>query len=201
MTSKKRAAGEGTVYQRPDGRWVAQVTLEAHPSTGRRRRKTVYGTTQGEALAKLKDVHRDIDAGLAVNVDTFTVGEHLEAWLSTLPGQVAESTAQLYRDFVRLHLTPQLGRTRLRRLSVTDVDRRWADMRAAKYSANTIRLARSTLRRALHQAEHDGLVPPTSPRCRHHRGSPTQRVEHSRSTRPRRYWRRQRGTASRPLSS
>ena len=157
-TRGKRAAGEGAVYQRPDGRWVAQVTLEPDRLTGARRRRTVYGRTQQEALTKLRDVRRDIDAGLTGDGDRITVQEHLDRWLESLPGQVAESTAQLYRDLSRLHLVPQLGRKRLRKLSVADVDRRWSEMRAAGYSANTIRLTRSTLRRALHYAERDGLV-------------------------------------------
>ena len=43
----KRANGEGSIYQRKDGRWVASI------SVGKTKRKHFFGTTRGEAAAKL----------------------------------------------------------------------------------------------------------------------------------------------------
>jgi integrase len=63
-----------------------------------------------------------------------------------------------YADTVRLHITPSLGRKVLRRLTVSDVDQLLARKRSAGYSANTVRIIRAVLRRALRQAEREGLV-------------------------------------------
>jgi integrase len=63
-----------------------------------------------------------------------------------------------YADTVRLHITPSLGRKVLRRLTVSDVDQLLAWKRSAGYSATTVRIIRAVLRRALRQAEREGLV-------------------------------------------
>lgn len=42
-----------------------------------------------------------------------------------LPGTVAESTEDDYVDTVRLHLVPALGRKRLAKLTVADLDKLW----------------------------------------------------------------------------
>jgi site-specific recombinase XerD len=63
-----------------------------------------------------------------------------------------------YADTVRLHIKPSLGRKVLRKLTVSDVDQLLAWKRNAGYSANTVRIIRAVLRRALRQAEREGLV-------------------------------------------
>ncbi len=40
--SKRRGAGEGSIFQRADGRWAAQVTAGRAPD-GKMRYKTLYG--------------------------------------------------------------------------------------------------------------------------------------------------------------
>src|SRR5947209_5887662 len=44
----RRGHGEGTIYQRKDGRWTAALTLDNH------KRKTFYGKTRKEKQGKLK---------------------------------------------------------------------------------------------------------------------------------------------------
>jgi integrase len=44
----RRGNGEGTVYQRNDGRWVAVIPLENG------KRKFIYRKTQREAIKELK---------------------------------------------------------------------------------------------------------------------------------------------------
>lgn len=154
----KRGIKEGSVYKRADGLWVGAVTLD--PVDGKRRRKTVYGKTQAEAIAKLRKVQQDIDKGLPVGDDRLTVGAFLDRWLKVnVPGTVADSTLANYQDLVRLHLRPSLGATRLRKLTVADMDALWARKRDEGYKPNSIRLMRCVMRRALGQAEREGLVP------------------------------------------
>jgi integrase len=52
--SGRNANGEGSVYQRKDGRWVAAAYLPA--TTGGRRRLAVYGKTRQDAKAKLREL-------------------------------------------------------------------------------------------------------------------------------------------------
>ena len=75
-----------------------------------------------------------------------------------LSGTVAESTEDGYVDTVRLHLIPTLGRKRLAKLTVADLDRLWNAKRDAGYSSNSVRIMRTVLRQALGQAVREGIV-------------------------------------------
>jgi integrase len=153
----RRGRGEDSVYQEGD-RWRGVVSL-GYGLDGRRVRKKVTGATKGEVLQKLRDLRGELNAGGAVPDDRLTVAAFLERWVSTnLPGQVSERTLDSYADTVRLHLTPAIGRTVLRKLAVADVDRLLSWKRENGYSPNSLRIMRAVLRRALQQAQREGLV-------------------------------------------
>ncbi|MFF3699101.1 site-specific integrase, partial [Streptomyces sp. NPDC002221] len=59
-----RANGDGTVYQRKDGRWEAVGYVLAVGDTHKRVR--VYGTTRKEALAKLTEKTATSNRGVPV---------------------------------------------------------------------------------------------------------------------------------------
>ena len=91
--------------------------------------------------------------------DRLTLKAFLTRWLTVnLPGTVAESTEDDYNDTVRWHLIPALGQKRLSRLTVVDLDELWRAKRGAGYSTNSVRIMRTILRRALGQAEREGLI-------------------------------------------
>jgi integrase len=87
-----------------------------------------------------------------------TVGAYLDRWIEGVPARVEQSTAVDYADTVRLHLKPALGSKTLTKLSVSELNALWAAKRKAGYSANSIRIMRTVLRSALHQAEREGLL-------------------------------------------
>lgn len=91
--------------------------------------------------------------------DRITVGRFLDRWVRVnLPDTAAGSTLDDYSDVVCLHWGPALGRERLSRLTVEEVDRLWAAKRQQGYKPNSIRITRAVLRRAIGQAEREGLV-------------------------------------------
>lgn len=156
MTKGRRGWGEDSVYQDGD-RWRGAISLGRVPD-GRRRRIKVSGGTKAEVIAKLKEVHRALDAGLESPTRRLTVGAYLDQWIEGVPGRVEQSTASDYADTVRLHLKPGLGSKILTKLSVSELSALWASKRKAGYSANSIRIMRTVLRSALHQAEREGLL-------------------------------------------
>ena len=154
--SKRRGNGEDSIYKDGD-RWRGAISL-GYSEDGRRIRKKVSGRTRAEVADKLRSLRKLVDAG-TVPDDKITVKAFLERWLThNLPGTVAESTEDDYNDTVRLHLVPALGRKRLAKLTVLDVDKLWQAKREAGYSANSIRIMRTVLRKALGQAEREGIV-------------------------------------------
>jgi integrase len=113
---------------------------------------------RAEVVGKLRKLRHQVDQG-TIPDDSLTVGAFLARWLTVnLPGSVAESTEDDYNDTVRLHLIPALGRKRLAKLTVADLDKLWKAKREAGYSANSIRIMRMVLRQAIGQAEREGIV-------------------------------------------
>ena len=156
MTKNRRGWGEDSVYQDGD-RWRGAISLGRTPD-GRRRRVKVSGSTKAEVIAKLKEARRSLDAGVENPTSRLTVGAYLDRWIEGVPGRVESSTAADYSDTVRLHLKPGLGSKVLTKLTVSEVNALWASKRKAGYSANSIRIMRTVLRSALHQAEREGLL-------------------------------------------
>lgn len=153
----RRGRGEDSVYQEGD-RWRGVASLGYGPD-GRRVRKKVSAATKTEVLRKLRELRTDLDSGLAVPDDRLTVAAFLDGWVArSLPGQVSDKTLDSYINTVRLHLVPALGRKVLRKLTVSEVDQLLTWKREQGYSPNSVRIIRAVLRRALHQAEREGLV-------------------------------------------
>jgi integrase len=156
VTKNRRGWGEDSVYQDGD-RWRGAISLGRTPD-GRRRRVKVSGNTKAEVIAKLKEARRSLDAGVESPTSRLTVGAYLDRWIEGVPARVEQSTAADYADTVRLHLKPALGSKMLAKLSVSELNALWAAKRKAGYSANSIRIMRTVLRSALHQAEREGLL-------------------------------------------
>lgn len=155
----KRGQNEDSVYfDGHRGLWVAAISL-GRGSDGRRRRVSRTAPTRTGAKQKLKELHKSIDVGLPAPDGRLTVGAFLDRWLRVnVPGSVSRSTLDDHADTVRLHLRPALGHKLLSKLTVADVNTLWAEKRAAGYKPNSVRIMRSCLRRALGQAEREGLV-------------------------------------------
>jgi integrase len=152
----RRGYGDDSIYKDGD-RWRGAISL-GYDTTGRRIRKKVSGRTRAEVVGKLRKLRQQVDHGITPD-DSLTVEAFLVRWLTTnLPGSVAESTEDDYNDTVRLHLAPALGRKRLAKLTVVDLDKLWKAKREAGYSANSVRIMRTVLRRAIGQAEREGIV-------------------------------------------
>ncbi|WP_037684485.1 site-specific integrase [Streptomyces griseus] len=117
---KSRANGEGTVYQRKDGRWEAAGYILT--TNGTRKRTRVYGATRKEAVDRLTERMAASNRGLPAPAADCTVGVYLQHWLDNIAvHQLRETTHTRYHATVRLYITPALGRKKLGRLTAKDV--------------------------------------------------------------------------------
>ncbi|MGW1012723.1 tyrosine-type recombinase/integrase [Streptomyces termitum] len=117
---KARANGEGTIYQRKDGRWEAAGYVLA--ANGTRKRVRVYGSTRREAADKLVEKIADSNRGLPVATADSTVGDYLTYWLDSVAvHRLRENTHTRYAACVRLHIIPGLGTKKVARLTAKDV--------------------------------------------------------------------------------
>jgi hypothetical protein len=88
---RSRANGDGTVYQRKDGRWEAAGYVLAIGDT--RTRIRVYGSTRKEALAKLTEKIAASNRGLPVPSAQGSVAAYLTYWLENVAiHQLRETT-------------------------------------------------------------------------------------------------------------
>ena len=120
-----RANGDGTVYQRKDGRWEAAGYVLAAGDT--RKRIRVYGTTRKDALAQLTEKIATSNRGIPAPTAQGSVAAFLTYWLETVAvHRLRENTHTRYTACVRLYVIPGLGRKKLAKLTAKDV-RTWLD--------------------------------------------------------------------------
>ena len=154
--TKRRGRGEGSVYQRADGRWFAVVDLGW--ASGRRIRKTVSAKTKTEALRRYQALRDDLAAGIVSDGST-TVEAWMTYWLDNIAAdRVRDSTLRTYRGYVATWVTPNLGAHRLDRLTPEHVRALYAKMRKAGRSDATIRQVDAILGRALRVATTEGKI-------------------------------------------
>lgn len=122
MSKKKtRDKGSGSIHQRANGTWAATIELPPGPG-GKRRRKAIYGKTQRAVLADLRKYQRELEkAG-----DLPTANTSVETWLTywvekVLAPEVAPNTLKGHRAVVNNHLIPNIGHTRLDKLSAQHI--------------------------------------------------------------------------------
>jgi integrase len=153
----RRGHGEGTIYQRADGKWTASISLGY--ADGKRKRKQVYGKTRREVAEKLTAVQHDVQQGLPVVTERQTVEQFLNRWLEdSVKPTVRPKTYQSYAQMTRLHIVPSIGRVELTKLSPQQVQA-WLNRKMTSGLApRTVSYMRSILRQALEQACRWGLV-------------------------------------------
>lgn len=148
---KRRGHGEGSVYQRADGRWVASVDLGT--VNGKRLRKTFYGRTRKEATIKLQTALAQKQTNSLVTRSS-TVEAWLNYWLDVICTEqgLKVNTMKSHRSKVERHLIPALGAHRLDKLETEHIRRLYADMRTRGYKEYSIRQVHAVLKRALRVA-------------------------------------------------
>ncbi len=122
MTPRRSRGDGGLHWDETRERWIASVTVGYTPA-GKRIVKKASGKTKTEAKAKLKEIIRDYEDGLAIASGGYTVADAVKYWLEHgLKGR-GSKTVGLYTEFADNHVIPALGARKLRDLSVEDVDR------------------------------------------------------------------------------
>lgn len=145
----RRAPGEGSIYQRADGKWEGSVSA-GRTQSGKRRRLKVTADTQREVAERLTSLRNAVRAGLSTDASRLTVGEWLHRWLrDEVRTSVRPRTYEGYEGVVRRHLLPQLGHFRLRELNPADVRAFIQRELASGVNPETVRNHHSILRRAL----------------------------------------------------
>lgn len=151
--SKRRGHGEGSIYQRKDGRWVAAIL---QPNGERR---AYYGATRREVQDRLDGAKHDLHEGLPLPKGKQTTAEYLTSWIDGARSSLRPSTARRYEALVRVHAIPALGRLPLVRLAPQHLQQLYADRLAAGSATASVHQLHAVIHRALEQATRWSLVP------------------------------------------
>jgi integrase len=123
--ASRRGNGEGTVYQRKDGRWEAAGF--ANFPDGTRRRVRAYADTRAEAVAKLTWSIKAAERGALAANSGVSLTEYLQGWFETVASRrLRDSTYETYRSYTARFILPYLGHRPLSALSPKDI-RLWLD--------------------------------------------------------------------------
>ena len=150
--------GDGSVYQRKDGKWVGEATVGLRADGGRDRRY-VYADTREEAQAALRKLLHERDKGILADPGRQTVGQFLTSWLKdVVKPSLRPQTYRSYAGVVNKHINPALGKIRLVKLSPQHLQRFYREKQDEGLT-RTVRLCHSVLHRSLGQATKWGLIP------------------------------------------
>jgi integrase len=150
----RRGHGEGSIYQRKDGRWAASISLED------RKRKTFYGKTRKEVQEQLKVALREQQQGMLATGPQQSVKHYLEHWLEEVhKPSIRFTTYRGYRIFLNKHILPALGHVQLQKLTPQHVQALYASKLKEGLSAKTVRNMHGLLHKALDNAVRWGIVP------------------------------------------
>lgn len=109
--SLRRAPGEGSIFRRSDGRWEGRLQVDG-------RRKSVYGKTRQQVLAKMAELRKQaITNGALPDPGRRTVDDLLDAWLTTVRPNLKPTTAEHYALLANTYLRPALGKILLAKLT------------------------------------------------------------------------------------
>lgn len=155
----KRSNGEGTVRQRPDGRWEARISYRDHDDKIVRR--SFYGKTASAVRQKMRSALDRVEQDLPPTDAAVTVATWIEQWVGSilLASDRKEATKSLYRTLAVTHLSPApFGGLSLAAVKPRNIDALLVRLRGKGLAESTVRNIYTVLRSVLEGAKRDGLI-------------------------------------------
>jgi integrase len=146
--------GEGSTFQRKDGRWVAQVRLENG------KKKQTYHKTEKEAKVALRKMLHELEQGTLATGPQQTLKVYLEQWVEQAYRlrTIRVSTYYNYRGIIRKHVIPLLGYVQLQKLTAQQVRTFYAKKLEEGLSPGRVGIFHAMLHKALADAVKDNLI-------------------------------------------
>lgn len=148
----RRAKGEGSLFERADGKWIHITDLGRDAKTGKRKRQTIIADTKAKVLVKLAD-ERKRGKGTIVVRAPGTVGDLVESWLDNdVTVSNTKNTAANYRTLWVKYGRAPMGSVALDKLAPAHVQRLYRGLLDDGVSASVIQRLATAMHRALQSA-------------------------------------------------
>jgi len=129
---RKSHYGDGSVYQRKDGRWEAIIFHEG-------RKISVYGKTEIEARKKMRERQRQVLAGeIARDPTRQTVGDYLLQWLDSCKVGIRPHTTKNYQSHIQHVLNHPIAKIQLQKLTREHIQSFYNTLNLAPSSMRTL---------------------------------------------------------------
>lgn len=152
---------KGHIEKRGETAWRLIFDLGKDAVTGKRRtqRVTFHGTKR-EAQRRLTQLLADVGQGRYIEPAKLLVGDYVEERVAVWSdgGTIGGRTTERYRQLLKCQIRLHIGGKPLQALSVADVERWHATLRASGLSPQTVLNAHRVLGKALRDAVRHGLV-------------------------------------------
>jgi integrase len=150
---RRRDAGDGSIFQRSDGRWVARL----RDSAGRPR--YLYAKDRVHAKQRLAEAQAVVHIGQPLPDQRLTFGRYLLDWVAGLGAGVKPRTIAYYDRYVRRHLlTSDLAQKPVARLEPSDLRRLYAAKLSSGLSSTSVHHIHAVVHVALQRAVDDGVL-------------------------------------------
>lgn len=134
-----RGYGEGSVYQRKDGRWVGKYKDEKMLKP-----RYVYGKTEAEARRKLREFKKTIVHGIT-DCRKVLLSTYIERWLYTFKAAAVENTSfDRLESVYYTHIKPTLGGFQLGNIKAVDIQT-LLNQKSTEYSYTIVKMIRQIL--------------------------------------------------------
>lgn len=151
MPKKRRQNGEGTIYQRPNGLWVAEITL-GYDSNKKRIKKTLSSMDLEKLKKKINDTKYLNDRQMMAEPSKSTVGEWLEFWLENYKkNSVKPNTYDCYYNSYSVHLKPKFDDIKLDKLNTIMIQKLLNEL-SEDHAPSSVKKVYLTLSQAYEQA-------------------------------------------------
>lgn len=151
-----RGKGEGSIYKRSDGLWVAAIEL---PSiNGGRRRKVITSKDKRQVIKKLNDLGEELKKRGDLPTDGQTVDQWFTYWLDVQRKEIRPKTWTNYESMVRNHVIPTIGKVRLDKLTAAHLRRVYDGMAKKNLSSTSALAAHRILSASFTDAEREGRI-------------------------------------------
>lgn len=150
--AKRRSNGEGSIRKRSDSSWEASIQVE-------NKRLYVYGKSRSETKDKLTQIQIDVQNDELIDDSDMTVEDWMNTWIDCYTAKAKQSTKARYRQDIRCHIIPALGKTKVQELKTLTVQRFLNMCKEKKgLSEKSLKSIYLVLNKAMTRAQKDGLI-------------------------------------------
>lgn len=155
MMRKRRGKQEGSVFQRSDGKWVAQISRQT--LSGDRKRLTKLAISKQQAMILLRELQAE-NPEQYTQLKNLTVSTYLLDWLQSVKQGSESATYSACESVVRLHIIPHIGLEYVLGLTAKKIEAWLQELQKNEVGDRTRQMSFTTLRNAMNNAIRRGIV-------------------------------------------